>query len=293
MKKDVAAIVVRVCFTAIFFATAPRESSAATIIGSTAFEGTPDFSQGYYYTYNGDYAGYGNGGANQDLGDTAVDSVGAFDPAAGTLGSGAFTFAYDATRVPQPNMPYPTPADPPVQYSYWGTFQGFGFVMQNPLTSPSLSDYVLSVDARVEGLLPGLVVTPMSFNVKFEVPDDTLGGDLDTDLDVLIEVYSDVAGVNTFAVGSTFERFSASVGDYNRIAAGSLENFETYYPQISNININFGLNEGARDFGLDADNRLVIDNSTLEQVPEPGVLALLGVASCIGWRRLRRRSAFL
>ena len=45
----------------------------------------PDFSQGYYYTYNGDYAGYGNGGANQDLAGTAVASVSAFDPAAGTL----------------------------------------------------------------------------------------------------------------------------------------------------------------------------------------------------------------
>jgi hypothetical protein len=59
--------------------------SDATIIGSTAFEAMPDFSQGYYYTYNGDYAGYGNGGANQDLAGTAVASVSAFDPAAGTL----------------------------------------------------------------------------------------------------------------------------------------------------------------------------------------------------------------
>jgi hypothetical protein len=160
--------------------------------------------------------------------------------------------------------------------------------MQNPLTSPSLSDYVLSVDARVEGLLPGVIFTPMSFNVKFEVPDDTLGGDADTLLDVLIEVYFDTAGVNTFAVGPTFERFSASLGDYNRIFTGSLENFETYYPQISNININFGLNEGARDFGLDANNRLVIDNSALEQIPEPGVLALLAMASCLGLRRQRK-----
>jgi hypothetical protein len=267
-----------------------QNDAGAAIVGATAFEGTQGFDQGYYYTYNGDYAGYGNGGPNQDLAGNAVDSVGAFDPTAGTLGSGAFTFAYDATRVPQVGMPYPTPSDPPVQYSYWGTFQGFGFVLQNPPSTPSLSDYVLSVDARVEGLLPGVVVTPMSFNVKFEVPDDTLGGDADTLLDVLIEVYYDAAGVNTFSVGPGFERFSASLGDYNRIFEGSLENLETYYPQISNININFGLNEGARDFGLDANNKLVIDNATLEQIPEPGVLALLVAgASCAGLRRPRKR----
>jgi hypothetical protein len=31
------------------------------------------------------------------------------------VGSGALTFAYDATRVPQPGMPYPAPTDPLVQ----------------------------------------------------------------------------------------------------------------------------------------------------------------------------------
>ena len=280
------ALAYRSCLAGMILVLVQNELPAA-IVGSTAFEGPPDFSQGYYYTYNGDYAGYGNGGPNQDLAGGAVDSVGAFDPTAGTLGSGALTFAYDATRVPQPGMPYPTPTDPAVQYSYWGTFQGFGFVLQSPLTSASLSDYVLRVDARVEGLLPGVLATPMSFNVKFEVPDDTLGGDADALLDVLLEVYYDTPSVNTFAVGPTFESFSAGLGDYNRIFAGSLENLETYYPQISNININFGLNEGARDFGLDAGNRLIIDNSALEQIPEPGVLALLAVGSCIGWRRHR------
>jgi len=286
MKKDVA-VTVRIWLTSVFLVLLNHQLPAA-IIGTSAFEGPADFSQGYTYTYNGDFAGYGNGGPNQDLQGNAVDSVAAFDPTAGTQGSGALTFAYDATRVPQPGTPYPTPADPPVQYSYWGTFQGFGFALQNPLTSPSLSDYVLTVDARVEGLLPGAVSTPMSFNVKFEVPDDTLGGDADTLLDVLIEVYFDAATVNTFTVGPTFERFSASVGDYNRFD-GSLENFETYYPQISNININFGINEGVRDFGLDANNRLVIDNSTLEQIPEPSALGLLAVASFVGFRRYRKK----
>jgi hypothetical protein len=56
---------------------------------------------------------------------------------------------------------------------------------------------------------------------------------------------------------------------------------------ISNININFGLNEGARDFGLDANDRLVIDNSTLEQIPEPSALGLLAAASFLRWTRRR------
>ena len=273
------------------FAGAPSVSSAATIIGSTAFEGPPDFNIGYTYTYNGDYAGYGNGGANQDLQGTVVDSVGAFDPTSGTAGSGAFTFSYDATRVPEPGVGYPTPADPPVQYSYWGTFQGFGFAIQNPLTSPSLGDYVLTFDARVNGLMPGVATTPLTYNVKFEVADDTLGGDADTNLDVLVEVFFDAVGVNTFLASPTFETFSASVGDYNRISEGSVENFERYYESVSNININFGLNEGVRDFGRDTDNQLVIDNSVLEQIPEPGILASLAAALPLVFRRFRRPSA--
>ena len=267
-------------------ALVPSESYGATIVGSTGFEGPPDFSTGYTYTYNGDYAGYGNGGANQDLQDTVVDSVGAYDPVNGTGGSGAFTFDYDATRVPQPGAGYPTAADPPVQYSYWGTFQGFGFAIQNPLTSASLGDYVLSVDARVSGFIFGVISTPMTYNVKFEVPDDTLGPDPDTNLDVLIEVFFDLAEVNTFSVTSSFANFSRSVGDYNRIFEGSLANFEMYYSLVSNININFGLNEGARDFGLDAGNQLIIDNALLEQVPEPGVFVLLGAAFPFAFRRV-------
>src|SRR5678809_1133852 len=157
--KNPVILTLRVCLTGAFFALV-HELPGATIIGSTSFEGPPNFAQGYTYTYNGDYAGYGNGGPNQDLQGNAVDSAGGFDPTAGTLGSGALTFTYDATRVPQPGTGYPTPADPPVQYSYWGTFQGFGFALQNPITSSSLSDYVLSVDARVAGLLPSAVSTP-------------------------------------------------------------------------------------------------------------------------------------
>ena len=177
-----------------------------------------------------------------------------------------------------------------MQYSYWGTFQGFGFAIQNPLTSASLGDYVLSVDARVSGFLSGVVSTPMTYNVKFEVPDDTLGPDPDTNLDVLIEVFFDLAAVNTFPVTSSFSTFSRSVGDYNRIFAGSLENFEMYYSLVSNININFGLNEGMRDFGRDADNRLIIDNAFLEQVPEPGVFVLLGAAFPLAFRPGARQS---
>jgi hypothetical protein len=184
---------------------------------------------------------------------------------------------------------YPTAADPPVQYSYWGTFQGFGFALQNPVTSGTLSDFVLTVDARVSGLLSGVTSTPMSYNIKFEVPDDTLGPDADTDLDVLIEVFFDTAGVNTFAVSSSFETFSHSMGDYNRISAGSLENFATFYSSVSNINMNFGINEGMRDFGRDAGNQLVIDNALLEQVPEPGVFALLVAALPIAFRRVVRQ----
>lgn len=62
--KNPFAITPRTCLACVFVAALQYESCGATIIGSTAFEGPPDFSQGYYYTYNGDYAGYGNGGAN-------------------------------------------------------------------------------------------------------------------------------------------------------------------------------------------------------------------------------------
>lgn len=260
--------------------------ASAAIIGSTGYEGAPDFNTGYYYTYVFDYAGYGNGGPNVDLGGNAVNSTATAGFGPGIGGSGGFELLADSSAVPVSGQPYPTPTDPAVQYNYWGMGGGSGLAILNAPTSIELGDYRISMDLRAMGLL-GLKGT-VEFAVEFQIPDDVLGGDPDTGGDIILTLNFSASNGRAFLAESTFGNFSTSLDQYTSISAGSLATFAQHVGLVTNINVNVALPNGSAEFGLDAGNGLVVDNLTVEQVPEPSVVGLLGLgAAAVSLRRRR------
>jgi hypothetical protein len=262
--------------------------ASAAIIGSTGYEGPPDFSTGYYYTYAYDFAGYGSGGPNNDLGGNAVNTTATVSSGFGVGSSGGFQLFGDATAVPAPNTPYPGPGDPPVQYSYWGMGGGNGLAVINAPTSPNIADYRIQMDLRAVGL-SGQQGT-IEFTVEFQVPDDLLGGDPDTNGDVILSLEFLASNGRAFLVNNNFATYSTALDLNSRVAGGSLALFAQYYSAVTNINVNVAANNGAGEFGLDSGNSVFVDNEFIEQVPEPCAGALLGV-SLAGWAARRRRSS--
>ncbi len=262
--------------------------SYSAIVGTTGYEGAPAFETGYYYTYAFDYAGYGNGGPNVDLMDAPVVTTALTDPTSGVGGSGAMRLEADASAVPIPGQAYPTPTDPAVVYSYYGIGGGSGLAIQNAPTSANLADYQFSIDLRAIGLIAA--TTAVEFSIEFQAPDDTLGVDEGTGADILLALSFTAADGRSLLVGPDFATFSATLDQYSAITNGSLENFALLGSLTSNINVNLQVNNGVGEFGIDADNALLVDNQTIEQIPEPsaGLALLAGVALALA----RRRTAF-
>jgi hypothetical protein len=259
--------------------------ASAAIIATTGYEGPPDFSTGYYYTYGYDYAGYGNGGPNNDLGGNAVNSTATVSSGFGVGGSGGFQVFGDATAVPVPNTPYPTAGDPLVQYSYWGMGGGNGLAVISTPTSPNLGDYRLQMDLRAAGL-SGIQGT-VEFTVEFQGPDDLLGGDADTNGDVILALDFLVSNGRAFQVNNNFATYSTTLDLNSGIPRGSLALFAQYYSTITNINVNVAANNGGGEFGLDSGNSVFVDNQLIEQIPEPVAGSLLALS--LGGLSARRR----
>ena len=218
--------------------------------------------------------------------DVPVVSASPVDAGMGVGGSSAFRLTFDATAVPAQGQPYPTPVDPAVQYSYYGVGGGDGLAVLNAPTSANLGDYRFSVDLRAFGLTGASA--SVEFRIEIQAPDDTLGGDPDTGNDLLLALDFSVAGGDAFIVVPTFSTFSTTADQYSSISNGSLANFTQFGSLANVININFQMNNGAGEFGLDANNGLILDNQTFEQVPEPGVCGMLALAGAgLGLRRRR------
>lgn len=263
---------------------------AATIIGSSPYDADPSAAAGYEYTYGFDFAGYGNGGPNNDLGDTVVQSTFGNDLTQGTNGSGAVFVTADASAVPAPGTNYPTAADPPVQYSYWGFGGGNGLIKQNATTSNVLSDYTFSVDLRVAGLRAGITGAFCRFDIEFQAVDGILGDPPDGQLDRILKLQFATEGGpegNALFVTDTFQTFSFTLDRNNLIMMGTPDNLVTYGDSLLYLNLNFLFNSGANDFGLDAGNAFYADNASLVQIPEPATATgfLMGAAFALRRRR--------
>ena len=132
-----------------------------------------------------------------------------------------------------------------------GGFGGPGNYAQ--VRSPSLADYRLSMDARVEGLDPAATAADFDFQVRFVAP---------APLGSLVRCDCKFYGVSSNWTHVEIKLNQAVVGE------GSAANFAANYSQVTEVAPQVQLNNVARAslWGFDADNKLFLDNIKLEYI---------------------------
>lgn len=149
-----------------------------------------------------------------------------------------------------------------------GYGMGFGAGMNwnsfNPETvkmSTNRADYILSFDARAEGLLPDVATISGQMQVQMDAPDDSIQPpDADGGGDRIIQINQDVA------VGSNWTHFEYTLDTAN-VDGGTPEKNLTLYGQLINsVNYNFNFDSPGRAFGFDADNVVYLDNVKLRVI---------------------------
>jgi hypothetical protein len=159
---------------------------------------------------------------------------------------------------------FETTAYTPVPAGAWYGF-GFGAGMNWNSFDPAVlstnrEDYVISFDARAEGLLPGVATANGEMQVQMDAPDDTIQpADSNGDADRLIQ-----ANVN-FAVGTNWTHYRIPL-DPAGIGGGSDKNLKLYGLLMNSMNYNVNFNAPGDAFGFDADNAVYLDNVRLEVV---------------------------
>lgn len=174
---------------------------------------------------------------------------------AGVGGSQAYAMAMDNSTIL---------TDPPGRPQWAGGNTGAGGPCDYSLLgSPDLKDYQIKFAARVEGLADFQETTPVTVQLHFRAPDDTLQpADADTDTDVLLTHNIDVSGVS-----SNWQTFTVSLKD-GAVNAGSLANFQTHRGNISVIDFQIQIQNPHQDtvWGTDANNQIIIDDFKLERL---------------------------
>jgi len=172
-------------------------------------------------------------------------------------------------------------SDPPA-WAGGGT-GGNGAVDYSRFTTPDLSAYVLSFDAKVEGLAPDKLTTSCALQLFFDAPDDTLlPADDNTDNDSLARLDYSVSGLETNWQSYTFTLSQASVG------GGAKTNLQAFFNKIMGFRIQWQIENAASagDWSYDADNVLVVDNFKLACVQvgcPPLTLTPNGNALTVTW----------
>jgi hypothetical protein len=124
--------------------------------------------------------------------------------------------------------------------------------------------YILSFDARVEGLTAGVTSAAGEMQARFDAPDDTIlppdgNGDLDTVLQVNIP----------FVAGSNWTHYVFTLNQ-GGIGGGSDASFAAYRTAISEPRFGCNLHMPNAAFGYDVDNAIYVDNIKLEVIePDP------------------------
>ena len=170
---------------------------------------------------------------------------------AGTGGSNAWTLRMDNSAL----------ATEPPQWAGGGT-GGSGPVDYSLFSSGNLADYVVTFDARVEGLDPATINTSLRLQIFFNTPDDTIQpADADTNGDQLVRLdFAVPARTNWQTTTYTLKQGTAG--------SGSTANFAQYFASIDAMNMQFQI-ENANSlttWGFDADNALIVDNIKVERL---------------------------
>lgn len=192
---------------------------------------------------------------------------------AGVGGSQAFIMGMDNTLMAQGTRPG------------WagGNVGGGGPVDYSSVTSADLKDYRLNFAARVEGLAPGRESTPVTVQLHFLAPDDTLQPpDGDTNRDLLLRLNVDVSGLT-----SEWKTFTPLLKE-GSVNAGTLANFQDHFNKIDEISFQFQILNSHQDevWGYDADNRIVVDDFKLERLvaaTPPLNVQLVGGNVVVSW----------
>lgn len=154
-------------------------------------------------------------------------------------------------------------ADPPTGSGFG---QGFGGSMNWNLYDPSTvwttnrAHYILSFDAKVEGLLDGVNQLNMEMQTRFDSPDDTLQpADGNTDGDTLLQVN------RTVPVGSNWTHYVYTLDEGN-IGSGSEANIATYATVINGLSYGVNVHMPHEAFGYDSENFVYVDNIKLQMI---------------------------
>jgi hypothetical protein len=175
------------------------------------------------------------------------------DAGAGVGGSNGWSLRMDNSALA---------AEPP-QYAGGGT-GGSGPVDYTLFSSGDLEDYMITFDARAEGLDPATFNTSLALQVFLRAPDDTLQPpDADTNNDLLVRLdFAVPAGTNWQTTSYALSRGNVGAD------AGSKANFTEHFSKIHDMNMQFQI-ENANSlttWGFDTDNALIVDNIRLERL---------------------------
>jgi len=192
----------------------------------------------------------------------------------GVDGSQALAIAMDNTTIL---------TDPPGRPAWaGGNVASGGPVDYTQMASPNLKDYRLNLQARAAGLADSQGSTPFVFQLYFNAPDGTLGGEPDGNRDTLLRL-----NVTVNNVKSNWQTFTLSLKD-GTVDSGSLADFQTYLGQIDEISFQLQIQNPHQDavWGLDADNMIIVDNVKLERLVTgnpPLHIELIGNEAVLTW----------
>ena len=234
------------------------------------------------YTYGYDYSGGGDqGGPNIDH--SALSTNATSTMANGRGGGNAFTVSGDFSQVPVNTS-----------YNYYGIGGGLGsfrydFPTNTTLGVPSgnLADYTFTFDLGGAGFTQAAEAV---VEVQFQVPDDRITPDANTDFDPFASVRFTIPGVGVNYETFTFKLDQGTlIFNEARVPAADRD-FALHAPDIGLLNSQFQIQS---NFGPDNDNQMFVDNVRLTVVPEPasGVLLVGGLALGMARRPRRARRA--
>lgn len=177
------------------------------------------------------------------------------DAGAGVGGSNGFAMLMDNSTIA---------TDPPGIPQWAGGNVGSGGPCDfSWVVSGDVKNYRTTFSARVQGLAEGQTDAPLTVQLHFLAPDDTLQPpDSDTDRDLLLVLNIDATGIT-----SNWLTFSYSLKDAV-VNAGSLANFQAHYKLVDEITYQLQINGTAQValWGTDADNKIVLDDFKLESL---------------------------
>ncbi|HWI55984.1 MAG TPA: hypothetical protein VNZ22_02070, partial [Bacillota bacterium] len=127
--------------------------------------------------------------------------------------------------------------------------------------STNRADYIMSFDAKVEGLLPEFNDISIEMQVQMDAPDDTIEpADSNGDADRII-------GINKAVnVTSNWTHFEYLLEDANIDGGTPLANLVKYGNLVNSVNYNVNVHMPSDRFGFDWDNYVYIDNIKLQVI---------------------------